>query len=146
MSIIRYHDKRLKGRKTVQLLNFFILSILVFASRPRALVVNPLVPGAVRLRILFHEFSQLRKFSTEWKMLIIPSNDLCWRDLQKIYWVKKFHTDQNLRFAHDHLWLVYGHLQQINLQRACLYGPPNIRTLAATSCSRPLTAATCSGH
>ena len=43
-------------------------------------------------------------------------------------------------------FLMYGHLQQINLQRASLYGPPNIRTLAATSCSRPLTAATCSGH
>ena len=41
---------------------------------------------------------------------------------------------------------VYGHLQQINLQRASLYGPPNIRTLAATSCSRPLAAATYSGH
>ena len=44
------------------------------------------------------------------------------------------------------LYPVYWHLQRINLQRASLYEPRNIRTLAATSCSRPLAAATCSGH
>ena len=71
------------------------------------------------------------------------------------YGNKSFVINVKSRHHNDSL---YGHLQQINLQRASLYGPPNIRTLAATSCSRPLAAATsskinhlqlfttCSGH